>query len=100
MKRLDVTGETADEIFYEAETLDVDDKDLENKEELYDSHDCSVVNHEFITSRDLSVKVRSYSGQTSMVLFSCSLSPYYIWRRGSSREQAKPTRIEPSRSSP
>ena len=30
---------------------------------------CGVVNHEFITSRDLSVKVRSYSWQTSMALF-------------------------------
>ena len=99
MKPLDVTRETADDIFYEAEpeaeALDVDDKDPENKEELYDSHDFSVVNQEFITSRDLSVKVRSYSGLTSMVLFSCSPSPYYIWRRGSSREEAKPTRIEP-----
>ena len=55
------------------EALDVDDKDPENKEGLYDSHDCSVVNHEFITSRGLSVKVRSYSKQTSMALFSCSL---------------------------
>ena len=34
---------------------------------------CNVVNHEFITSRYLSVRVRSYSGQTSMALFSCSL---------------------------
>ena len=77
MKLLDLIRETADEIFYEAEpeaeALDVDDKDPENKEELYDSHDCSVVNHLFITSRDLSVKVRSYSEQTRMASFSCSL---------------------------
>ena len=46
---------------------------------------CNVVNHEFITSRYLSVRVRSYSGQTSMALFSCSLGRQYIWRRGSSQ---------------
>ena len=41
-------GETADEIFYEAETeaLDVDDKDAENREELYDSHDQKTTNAE------------------------------------------------------
>ena len=43
MKRVDDTGETADEIFYEAKhytkALNVDDKDPETKEELYDSHD-------------------------------------------------------------
>ena len=33
----------------------------------------AALNHEFITSRDLSVKVWSYSGQISMALFSCSL---------------------------
>ena len=43
--------------------------------------ECNVVNHEFITSRDLSVKVRSYSGQTSMVLFSCSLGRQYKGER-------------------
>jgi len=55
VKRLDITGETADEIFCEAEpeaeALDVDGQDPENKEELYDSHDCSVVNHEHVVCK-------------------------------------------------
>ena len=47
---VDDTGETADEIFYEAETeaeaLSVDDKDPETKEELYGSHDQKTMNAE------------------------------------------------------
>ena len=49
-KRVDATGETADEIFYEAEpkaeALSVDDKDPETKEELYGSHDQKTMNAE------------------------------------------------------
>ena len=41
---VDDTGETADEIFYEAEALSVDDKDPETKEELYGSYDQKTMN--------------------------------------------------------
>ena len=43
---VDDTGETADEIFYEAEALSVDDKEQETKEELYRSHDQKTMNAE------------------------------------------------------
>ena len=47
-KRVDATGQTADEIFYEAEpeaeALSVDDKDPETKEELYGSYDQKTMN--------------------------------------------------------
>ena len=50
MKRVDDTGETADEIFYEAKShakaLNADDKDPETKEELYGSHHQKTMNHE------------------------------------------------------
>ena len=53
-KRVDATGETADEIFYEAEpeaeALSVDDKDPETKEELYGSHDQKTMNAETQTT--------------------------------------------------
>ena len=44
--KVDDTGETADEIFYEAEALSVDDKEQETKEELYGSHDQKTMNAE------------------------------------------------------
>ena len=50
VKQVDDTGETADEIFYEAKpyakALNVDDKDPETKEELYNSHDQKTMNAE------------------------------------------------------
>ena len=55
VKRVDDTGETADEIFYEAKhytkALNVDDKDPETKEELYDSHDQKTMNAETQTPK-------------------------------------------------
>ena len=57
---VDDTGETADEIFYEtepeAEALSVDDKDPETKEELYGSHDQKTMNAETQTP-DSGVKI-------------------------------------------
>ena len=59
-KRVDATGETADEIFYEAEpkaeALSVDDKDPETKEELYGRHDQKTMNAETQTP-ELGVKI-------------------------------------------
>ena len=55
VNRVDDTGETADEIFYEAKhyakALNVDDKDPETKEELYNSHDQKTMNAETQTPK-------------------------------------------------
>ena len=55
MKRVDDKGETAQEIFYEAKpytkALNVDDKDPETKEELFDSHDQKTMNAETQTPK-------------------------------------------------
>ena len=68
MKRLDDTGETADEIFYEAEpeaeALNVDDKDPETKEELYGSHDQKTMNAE-TQAPESRVKTQNAETQTT-----------------------------------
>ena len=65
-KRLDDIGETADEIFYEAEAeaLNVDEKDPEIKEELYGSHDQKTKNAE-AQAPESRVKTQNAETQTT-----------------------------------
>ena len=63
-KRLDDTGEKADEIFYEAEALNVDEKDPETKEELYGSYDQKTMNAE-TQAPESRVKTQNAETQTT-----------------------------------
>ena len=66
MKRLDDTGETADEIFYEAEALNVDEKiqKLRKNYYLYGSHGQKTMNAESQASESR-VKTQNAETQTT-----------------------------------
>ena len=62
--------ETADEIFYEAEALNVDEKDPETKEELYGSYDQKTMNAE-TQAPESRVKAQNAETQTTEFEYLC-----------------------------